>query len=159
MTSLSRFTVFTTQTDGTCIYQALQEATAARPRRRVEIVNLGLDPAEALEMGLPIEPVNRKAGKVPVAHYVDSQWRQWLQKNRIELNAMGTPMLLKWLDGKMSKAAGKLIPPPAILTEYLFDRTRALIRQSLTDDAIAAARTSKSEPKQPQPPSGQPSTK
>ena len=37
---------------GTMIYQTLQEATKARPGRRVEIVNLGLEPGEALDMGL-----------------------------------------------------------------------------------------------------------
>ena len=47
---------------GTMIYQTLQEGTKARPGRRVEIVNLGLDPAEALDMGLPAEPLSEKEG-------------------------------------------------------------------------------------------------
>ena len=59
---------------GTMIYQTLQEGTKARPGRRVEIVNLGLDPAEALDMGLPTEPAERKEGKrVPVADYIDAE--------------------------------------------------------------------------------------
>jgi hypothetical protein len=50
---------------GTMIYQTLQEATKARPRRRVEIVNLGLEPWEAIEMGLQVEKIEER--KVPVA--------------------------------------------------------------------------------------------
>ena len=42
------------------IYQTLQQGTRARPGRRVEIVNLGLDPDEAAEMDLPAEKVEGK---------------------------------------------------------------------------------------------------
>jgi hypothetical protein len=126
---------------GTMIYQTLQEATAARPRRRVEIVNLGLDPAEALDMGLPVEPAERKDGKrVPVADYIPPGWRDWLQTHRIELNAMDTSTFLKWLDAKMDQASGKLIPPPDVLAAYLCEQTRVSIRQALTHEAIATAR-------------------
>ena len=106
---------------GTMIYQTLQEGTKARPGRRVEIVNLGLDPAEALDMGLPIERVQAKKA-VPVADYVDGEWREWLQANRVELNAMSTPSFLAWLDRKMHGQTGKLIPPAAVLTRRLLRR-------------------------------------
>ena len=79
---------------GTMIYQTLQEGTRARPGRRVEIVNLGLDPAEALDMGLPAEEIEGK-GRRPVAAYIDREWRGWLQTHRVELNAMTTPRF--WL--------------------------------------------------------------
>ena len=115
---------------GTMIYQTLQGATKARPGRRVEIVNLGLDPAEALDMGLPTEPAERKDGKrVPVADYIAPKWREWLQTHRVELNAMDTPRFLEWLNGKIP--AAKLIPPAAVLTERLVADTRGLIRQRL----------------------------
>ena len=36
----------------------------------------------------------------------------WLQTNRVELNAMTTPQLIEWLDEKMAEHGdGKLIPP------------------------------------------------
>jgi hypothetical protein len=126
---------------GTMIYQTLQEATAARPRRRVEIINLGLDPAEALDMGLPVEPAERKDGKrVPVADYIPPVWREWLQGHRVELNAMDTPTFLEWLDGKMEQAGGKLIPPPAVVAGRLRDEARATIRRRLVDEALLTAR-------------------
>jgi hypothetical protein len=123
---------------GTVIYQALQGATKARPRRRVEILNLGLDPAEALDMGLPVEPVECSRS-VPVAAYIAPEWREWLQTHRVELNAMDSPTFLKWLDRKMDGQPGKLIPPPAVLVDRLRDETRALIRRRLVDEALLAA--------------------
>ena len=40
---------------GTLIYQALQEGTRARPGRRVQIINLGLEPWEAIDLNLQVE--------------------------------------------------------------------------------------------------------
>ena len=125
---------------GTMIYQTLQEGTRARPGRRVEIVNLGLEPGEAVDMGLPAEPVERKDRAVPVADYVvDREWREWLQSNRVELNAMDSPTFLEWLDGKMEQAGGKLVPPPVVLRQHLTSTARDLIQQALTREAIRAA--------------------
>ncbi len=124
---------------GTMIYQTLQEGTRARPGRRVEIVNLGLDPAEALDMGLPAEAIEGK-GRRPVAAYIGEPWRKWLQGHRVELNAMTTPRFLAWLDGKMQEASGKLIPPPAVVADRLRDETHAIIRRRLVDDALLSAR-------------------
>ena len=42
---------------GTMIHQTLQEATNARAARKIKIVNLGLDPWEAIAMGLEVETV------------------------------------------------------------------------------------------------------
>jgi hypothetical protein len=124
---------------GTMIYQTLQEGTRARIARRVEIVNLGLEPAEAVDMGLPIEPVKRKDGKrVPVANYVDGKWTEWLQKHRVELNAMDTPTFLEWLDGKIP--TGKLIPPADVVADRLLAETAAVIRRRLIDAALLQAR-------------------
>jgi hypothetical protein len=70
---------------GTLIYQSLQDATAARPGRKFKVINLGLEPEEALRMGLQVEPVEKlKADKRrPVADYVESKWEDWFQINRI----------------------------------------------------------------------------
>ncbi|MGA2033924.1 MAG: hypothetical protein ABSG68_16880 [Thermoguttaceae bacterium] len=125
---------------GTMIYQTLQKGTRARPGRRVEIVNLGLDPDEAAEMDLPVETVAKKGRSVPVASYILPTWRKWLQRNRVELNAMDTPRFLEWLDGKMERASGKLIPPPPVVADRLRDETRAVIRQALVDKALLSAR-------------------
>ncbi len=39
------------------IYQTLQEATKARGARKIKIINLGLEPWEAIDMGLEVETV------------------------------------------------------------------------------------------------------
>lgn len=109
---LTFFCIHDADAYGTSIYQALQEATKARPERKVTIINLGLEPEEALEMGLEVEPVDKKDKKHAVADYVEPYWREWLQTNRVELNAMTTPQFIQWLNLKMEQYGnGKIIPP------------------------------------------------
>ena len=105
------------------IYQTLQEATKARGARKIEIVNIGLEPWEAVEMDFDVEKFEQgetKSGEDqfrPVAQYVvdydaehGDDWADWLQTKRIELNAMTTPELIEWLDRKMAEhGAVKLI--------------------------------------------------
>ena len=59
---------------GTMIYQTLQEATKARGARKIQIIDLGLHPWEAIEMGLEVETVKVKRTRTmpsrPVADYV-----------------------------------------------------------------------------------------
>ena len=60
---------------GTMIYQSLVKGTKARARRKVKVVNLGLEPDEALRMKLEPEKFTAK-GKRPVAKYVKPRWRR-----------------------------------------------------------------------------------
>lgn len=114
------FCIHDADASGTLIYQSLQEATAARPERRVRVINLGLEPKEALAMGLEIEHLDKTNKMRPVATYVTSQCEEWLQHNRVELNAMSTPQLIDWLESKMAQhASGKLIPPETVLYNEL----------------------------------------
>jgi len=56
-----------------------------------KIVNLGLEPWQALEMGLIVEPFPPGKKRRPIGQYVlrdDEDWEEWLQCNRVELNAM-----------------------------------------------------------------------
>src|SRR6185312_9709537 len=55
---------------GTMIYQTFQEATKARGARKIRIVNLGLEPWEAIEMSLEVEAVEQGDRRKPVADYV-----------------------------------------------------------------------------------------
>ena len=126
---------------GTMIYQALQEETKARPGRKVKIINLGLEPWEGLAMRLESEKVIRKdeSKRRPTADYVSSDWANWLQNNRIELNAMSTPQFLQWLDDKMEKyGLGKMIPPDTILAKELHEKTRKKLAQEITDRILNA---------------------
>jgi hypothetical protein len=162
------FCVHDADASGTMIYQTLQEETKARGARKVEIVNLGLEPWEAIAMGLEVEEVEEGGRKKPVADYVlerygdgddddGEYWGEWLQTHRVELNAMTTPQFIDWLDQKMAEhGEGKLIPPPEVLEAELAERLDAKIRADLTEqilregnfearvaDTIAATKTPK----------------
>ena len=83
---------------GTLIYEKLQEASRARPARRVKIINLGLDPAEGRAMGLEVEECDRKSDAVPVASYIGDRDRDWLQPHRIERTRRSLTLLVS--DGR-----------------------------------------------------------
>jgi hypothetical protein len=106
---------------GSLIYQTLQMATKAREARRVTIVNLGLEPWEAREMGLSFEEVVYSTEK-PVADYIRAHgggWETWLQTHRYELDAMPPRDFLAWLDGKMAAhGQGKIMPAPEVMEEH-----------------------------------------
>ena len=122
---------------GTMIYQTLQEETRARGARKIRIINIGLEPWEAVEMGLEVETIEEKDRRKPVAEYIADHvgdWKEWLQTRRIELNAMTTPQLIEWLDQKMEAfGAGKLIPPAEVLEEYLAQRAKKKVRAEITE--------------------------
>ena len=61
---------------GTMIYQTFQEATKARGARKIRIVNLGLEPWEAIDMGLEVETVEAGDRRKAVADYVREQRRR-----------------------------------------------------------------------------------
>jgi hypothetical protein len=132
---------------GTVIYEAMQQGAAARPKRKVEIHNLGLEPEEAVTVekldAERVEPKKGKDGKpksVPVASYVPEPWRQWLQTHRVELNAMTTPEFLRWLDKKMQPYnKGKLIPPQEVLAQRIRADLREKARAKLTTAILERA--------------------
>jgi hypothetical protein len=141
------FCVHDADAAGTMIYQTFQEATKAREARKVKIVNLGLEPWEALAMGLDVEDVEENDRRKPVADYVIERedaapdgeaWEEWLQKHRVELNAMTTPQFIGWLDGKLVDH-GKLVPSPDVLTVELNERIEEKLRASITERILREA--------------------
>jgi hypothetical protein len=129
---------------GTVIYQTLQEATKARGARKIKIVNIGLEPWEAIAMGLEVETIEESKRRRPVADYVRERdedegedWEEWLQTHRVELNAMTTPQLIAWLDQKIG--TGKLIPPPEVLEDELAARVEDKIRDALIEKILRDA--------------------
>ena len=132
---------------GTMIYQTFQEATKARGARKIKIVNLGLEPWEAVEMGLEVEDVEEGKRRKAVADYVldredaapdGTSWEEWLQTHRVELNAMTTPQFIEWLDGKMA-AYGKLVPPLEVLEAELAERIEQKVRAAVTERILREA--------------------
>jgi len=88
----------------------------------INVINLGLDPREALseEMGLEAEKVHYKKDQGPVPRYIYEQEPesiQWLANKRIELNAMLPAKFLEWLSRKFEEKSklAKVIPPYAIM--------------------------------------------
>jgi hypothetical protein len=130
---------------GTMIYQTLQDATRARGARKIEIVNIGLEPWEAAAMALEVETFDKTDTRKPVADYVgerddDVDWEDWLQTHRVELNAMTTPELIDWLDEKMeTHGDGKLIPPDHVLVEELTAETEQRLRAEITASILSEA--------------------
>jgi hypothetical protein len=139
---------------GTVIFQTLQEATKARGARKIEIINIGLEPWEAIEMGLEVETVEEGKRHKPVADYVKAadesgehgtapdgdSWEEWLQTHRVELNAMTTPQFIEWLDRKMAAhGVGKLVPPASVLTAELEQRIEQKVRATLTERILREA--------------------
>jgi hypothetical protein len=132
------FCVHDADAAGTLIYQSLQEATQARPGRTVNVINLGLDPDEAINAGLPVEPVSYKK-RQPVGDYAADRG-DWLQTHRVELNAMTSPQFLIWLDEKIAPHdTGKVVPPRDVITERLTDDAEALVRERLAARILADA--------------------
>jgi hypothetical protein len=142
------FCVHDADAAGPMIYQTLQEATKARGARKIKIVNLGLEPWEAIAMGLEVEDVEAGDRRKPVADYVleredfapsGETWADWLQTHRVELNAMTTPQFIAWLDRKMADY-DKLIPPPEVLTDELDERIEEKLRAAITERILREAR-------------------
>jgi hypothetical protein len=154
------FCVHDADAAGTMIYHTLQNETKARAARKIEVVNLGLEPWEGVEMGLEIEPVEKTDRRRAVAPYVaehDQEWRHWLSKQsphgfdywedwlqryRIELNAMPPARRIAWLTAKIEGyPPRKVVPPPAILHAERVSAARAEISEELTKRARIDERT------------------
>ena len=147
---LTFFCIHDADADGTKIYETLQGETRARAARRVQIINLGLEPWEALEMGLDTEAVSTQGCKA-VASYVGEyggkdpagilRWPEWLQHNRVELNAMTSPQFLAWLDAKMAAHGGeKVIPPEGVVADRLQANIRTSLHEELTERILREAK-------------------
>lgn len=131
---------------GTVIEEALREATKARPARKVQVINLGLDPWEAEKMGLLAEDLAKTKGEVPVAEYVEdydeehgTSWKSWLQEKRYELNAMTSAQLLTYLDKKMEALSSgrKVVPPVQVLEAQLRQQIRDEVRRKRIAELVA----------------------
>jgi hypothetical protein len=147
---------------GTVIQHALQHATLARGARKIEIIDLGLQPWDGIALGLQVEKVpasHKKDGEPirrrPVGAYIKARsdraptgevWEEWLQHSRFELNAFSSADLIAWLDDKLAEHdAGKLIPPEDILVdgfgECVRERAELAVANAITqrrDTRIAA---------------------
>lgn len=135
------FCIHDADASGTLIYQALTEATRARGARKVHVINLGLDPWEAVAHGLQVEtfrdgPGGKSGRRLPVADYVPDEWAHWLQSQRVELNAMSSPQFLSWLDDKFASHADKVVPPKDVLQEEFGRLARKSVEQMVAQQIL-----------------------
>jgi hypothetical protein len=140
------FCVHDADSAGTMIYQTLQNETRARGARAIEIINLGLEPWEAREMGLESEAFEKKEKRRPVANYVTERpdgdhWNKWLQSNRYELDAMSTPQFLEWITAKIEAHddVGKVIPPAEFIAETADGCLRTALRNRIEERILREA--------------------
>lgn len=137
------FCIHDADASGTLIYQALTEATRARGARKVHVINLGLEPWEALDMGLQVETFREHGAtatrKLPTANYVDTRWANWLQTKRVELNAMTSPQFLDWLDSKFQEYTPKVVPPREVLAAKLDTHLQASVESLLAERILKEA--------------------
>ncbi|KJD42489.1 hypothetical protein QD47_27955 [Paenibacillus terrae] len=137
---LQFFCIHDADAAGTKIYETLVEETKARPGRKVRVINLGLDPEEAVHMGLEVEKLERKRDEKPVAGYVAGEWKDWLQTNRVELNAMDSELFVSWLEGKMSEYdKGKVIPDSSTLMLSLEQSIQQRVEQEIMNEILREA--------------------
>ena len=146
---LKVFCVTDADAAGSMIYQTLVGETKARAARKIEIINLGLLPWEAESMGLQHEEMEPIKKRRAVADHIlaherrtdHKTWADWLQSNRYELNAMGIPVFLDWLENKLIEHGGatKVVPPVDVIADqaeaYLEKVLREKIREKILRDA------------------------
>nr|DAJ70565.1 MAG TPA: hypothetical protein [Caudoviricetes sp.] len=122
---------------GTMIYQTLQEETKSRGKRKVKIIDLGLNPKEAIQMMLPKEKVEKNSETS--ANSLDFESKHWLQSNRVELNAMTSPQLVAWIEKKFDQyACSKIVPQENILRNELKNRLALRAREKIQEEILQA---------------------
>ena len=122
---------------GTMIYQTLVQETKSRGARKIKVIDLGINPKEALEMGLQIENVEVNTNNS--ADYLDTEDKNWLQTHRIELNAMTSPQFVAWLEKKFNQyAGGKVIPDEDVLQNELTVRLKLLAQRKIQEEILLA---------------------
>lgn len=127
------FCIHDADASGTMIHQSLLEETKARGARKVHIVNLGLEPREARDMGLEVETFREPGGRrLPVADYLSDYESRWLQTQRVELNAMTPEQFLSWLDAKFEAYVGKIIPPAKVMRDKFLEQASESVNEELT---------------------------
>jgi hypothetical protein len=127
---------------GTKILETLRFATPARPDRKVEILDFGLNVEEVLALAdegrVEIERIRPKR-RVPVAEYA-AEHEAWFQRHRCELNALTTSDFIRLLDSKMAEfGTGKVIPPDDILRSACDSKIASIIREREVARILAEA--------------------
>lgn len=126
--SYKLFVVHDADHHGYTIARAMAEATARMPGYSVNVIDLGLNVAEAVRRGLPTERYTRRA-ELPWwmpdrLDEIETEWfagrevghKQW-ECTRVELNALGAAGLLGLIETGLEQhgATAKVIPPQDVI--------------------------------------------
>jgi hypothetical protein len=155
------FSMIDADAHGSVIFQTLVRETKARAARKIEVVNLGLFPWEGMANGLQHESglieQNRKKNKgkfrrTKVADYIIERdqhnqrtgnpngepiWEEWLQDNRIELNAMTSPQRVAWVEQKFAlHHVEKVIPPEEIAQATFSEQLSSAITEQVQAEVL-----------------------
>jgi hypothetical protein len=126
------------------IARTLREETVRMPGHRVEVIDLGLCLAAALELGLPAEEFTRKK-QLPRGLALNDLEREYFEGRgvgprswicrRVELNAFSTPGLIAYTESGLREAGvrGKVIPPPDALLGQAEDVYRQALGAAVLD--------------------------
>jgi DNA topoisomerase VI subunit B len=112
------------------IARTLREETRRMPGYAVDVVDIGLRVADAVDLGLRPEEFSRKKalpeGLTLTAlerAYFEGKGDYWGQGpwrcQRVELNALSAPQLIAYIEQGLTgaQAWGKVLPPPAVLVQ------------------------------------------
>ncbi|MBM4274123.1 MAG: ATP-binding protein [Deltaproteobacteria bacterium] len=122
------------------IARTLQEETRRMPGYQVEVIDLGLQLEEALDLGLQTERFTRK-NDLPTGlrlskieeEYFRGQFqgrKSWVCQ-RVELNAFSAPALVTYIERKLKAAGalGKVVPPE----DHLVPQAEDIFRDQVDD--------------------------
>jgi hypothetical protein len=122
------------------IARTLGEATRRMPDHEIEVVDLGLSVADAIERGLAAETfTRRKALSWQLRSRLTATEREWFGGSpagrnswicqRVELNAFTAPDLVAYVEAGLEAAGatGKVVPPAEVLAEQASERHRGAI--------------------------------
>jgi DNA topoisomerase 6 subunit A-like protein len=116
-------------------------------RNKIKLIDLGLRLAVVEEMGLEDEPVSvgkdwDKVSATLRRHGATRDEIAFLRNDRVELNAMTSPQLISFIEGKLAEhGIKKLVPDEATLTQH----ASRLIEQQVAAAAIKKLRAELSE--------------
>jgi hypothetical protein len=122
------------------IARTLGEATRCMPDHEIEVVDLGLTVADAVERGLAAEAFTRRKrlswqlrsrltrAELQWFEGISAGWKSWICQ-RVELNAFAAPDLVAYVEAKLEEAGatGKIVPPAEVLTEWAGGRHQAAL--------------------------------
>jgi Topoisomerase 6 subunit A/Spo11, Toprim domain len=122
------------------IARTLGEATRRMPDHEIEVIDLGLTVADAIDQGLASETFTRRKGlSWQLRSRLTGVERQWFEGSpagwkswvcrRVELNAFTAPDLVAYVEAQLAAAdaTGKIVPPADVLADQANDKHRGAI--------------------------------